>query len=120
MSFLLDTPSPLDMVRDIRKFFDTQWEDSLCDATVYGYGYSTTSVTNVGYNCDSRIRVGTMDQDGDSWVNLNGGGQLSDKPGNGEQIRGMVSGLGSVIGYPRSTPWQRRCGVYGHKSMQVL
>ena len=29
------------------------------------------------------------------------GGQLASKTGNGEQIRGMVSGLGSVNGCPR-------------------
>ena len=33
---------------------------------------------------------------GDSWVNLKGGGQLAAKTGNGVQMRGMVPGLGSV------------------------
>ncbi len=36
----------------------------------------------------------------DSWVNLKGGGKLVTKEGNGEQMRGMVPGLGSVHGYP--------------------
>jgi hypothetical protein len=36
----------------------------------------------------------------DSWENLKGGGQLSTKTGNGEEIRGTVSGLGSVSGLP--------------------
>ena len=31
-----------------------------------------------------------------SWANLKGGGQLPTKVGNGEQMRGMASGLGSV------------------------
>ena len=34
--------------------------------------------------------------------NLKGGGQLPDKEGNGEQMRGMVPGLGSVSGCPHS------------------
>ena len=34
----------------------------------------------------------------DSWANLKGGGRLFSMTGNGEQIRGTVSGLGSVIG----------------------
>ena len=33
-------------------------------------------------------------------MNLKGGGELSDKTGNGEQMCGMVTGLGSVIGLP--------------------
>ena len=37
-----------------------------------------------------------------SWANLKGGGQLAAKAGNGEQMRGMVSGLGSVSGCPHS------------------
>ncbi len=37
-----------------------------------------------------------------SWANLKGGGQLTAKAGNGTQIRGMVSGLGSVSGCPHS------------------
>jgi hypothetical protein len=37
-----------------------------------------------------------------SWANLKGGGQLAAKVGNGEQMRGMVSGLGSVSGCPHS------------------
>ena len=55
----------------------------------------------------------------DSSVNLKGGGQLATKEGDGEQMCGMTSGLGSVSGCPRSCPWQRRHGVYGHKCMQV-
>jgi hypothetical protein len=47
------------------------------------------------------------------------GGQLASKVGNGEQMRGMVPGLGSVSGCPRPTPRQRRRGAYGHKCMQV-
>ena len=39
-----------------------------------------------------------------SWVNLKGGGRLTTKVGNGEQMSGMVSGLGSVSGSPWSTP----------------
>ena len=39
----------------------TQWEDSMSDTN--GYGYGDTSVTNVGLNRDSRIRVGTLDQE---------------------------------------------------------
>ena len=35
-----------------------------------------------------------------SWVNLKGGGQFATKTGNGQQMCGMVSGLGSVIGLP--------------------
>ena len=35
-----------------------------------------------------------------SWVNLKGGGQLATKKGNGEQMCGMVPGLGSVSGLP--------------------
>ena len=38
------------------------------------------------------------------WVNLKGDGQLSDKTGDGEQMCGMVPGLGSVSGCPRSIP----------------
>ena len=37
-----------------------------------------------------------------SWANLKGGGQLTVKVGNGEQMCGMVSGLGSVSGCPHS------------------
>ena len=33
-------------------------------------------------------------------MNLKGGGQLSTKSGNDEQMRGMVSGLESVSGFP--------------------
>ena len=55
----------------------------------------------------------------DSWVNLKEGGKLTVKVGNGEQIHGMVPGLGSVSGFPGSTPWRRRCCVYGHKYIQV-
>ena len=36
----------------------------------------------------------------ESWANLKGGGQLADKSGNGEQMHGKVSGLGSAIGLP--------------------
>ncbi len=54
-----------------------------------------------------------------SWVNLKGGGQLATKAGDGEQMCGMVPGLGSVSGCPRPTPWRRRCGAYGHKCKQV-
>jgi hypothetical protein len=54
-----------------------------------------------------------------SWANLKGGGQLTTKAGNGEQMRGMVLELGSVSGCPRPTPRQRRLGAYGHKCMQV-
>ena len=43
-----------------------------------------------------------------SWVNLKGDGQLATKAGNGEQMCGMVPGLGSVSGCPRPTPWRRR------------
>ena len=43
-----------------------------------------------------------------SWVNLKGGGQLSGKSGDGEQMCGMVPRLGSVSGCPRPTPWRRR------------
>jgi hypothetical protein len=39
---------------------------------------------------------------------LKGGGQLAAKVGDGEQICGMVPGLGSVTGCPRPTPWRRR------------
>jgi hypothetical protein len=39
-----------------------------------------------------------------SWVNLKGGGQLAVKTGNGTHMRGMVPGLGSVIGCPHSPP----------------
>ncbi len=35
-------------------------------------------------------------------MNLKGGGQLTTKTGNGEQMCGMVPGLGSVIGCPHS------------------
>ncbi len=35
-----------------------------------------------------------------SWANLKGGGQLATKTGNGEQMCGMVTGLGSVSGCP--------------------
>ena len=56
---------------------------------------------------------------GDSWGNLKGGGQLAVKEGNGDQMCGMVPGLGSVSGYPHKTPRQRRHGEYGHKCMQV-
>ncbi len=45
-----------------------------------------------------------------SWANLKGGGQLTSKGGNGEQIRGMVSGLGSVGGCPHNpTATSDRC-----------
>ncbi len=54
-----------------------------------------------------------------SWVNLKGDRQLVTKVENVEHIREMVSGLGSVSGCPRSTPRQRRCGVHGHKWMEV-
>ena len=54
-----------------------------------------------------------------SWANLKGDGQLATKEGNGEQIRVMVTGVGSVIGCPRPTPRQRRHGAYGHKYIQV-
>ena len=37
-------------------------------------------------------------------VNLKEGGQLKTKSGDGEQMSGMVPGLGSVSGYPRTTP----------------
>ena len=37
-------------------------------------------------------------------VNLKGGGQLKTKSGDGEQMSGMVPGLGSVSGCPRTTP----------------
>ena len=37
-----------------------------------------------------------------SWVNLKGVDQLAAKAGNGEQIRGMAPGLGSVSGCPHS------------------
>ncbi len=37
-----------------------------------------------------------------SWANLKGGGQLAVKVGNGAQMFGMVSGLGSVSGCPHS------------------
>ena len=37
-----------------------------------------------------------------SWANLKGGGQLAVKTGNGEQMCGMVPGLGSVIGCPHN------------------
>ena len=33
-------------------------------------------------------------------MNLKGGGQLSTKSGNGEQMSGMLPGLGSVFGLP--------------------
>ena len=71
-----------------------------------------------GFSCDLR----SEDSGGDgqytsvsvglcgSWVNLKGGGQLADKVGNGEQMNGMVPGLGSVNGCPRPTPRQRRNG----------
>jgi hypothetical protein len=55
----------------------------------------------------------------DSWANLTGDGQLTTRSGNGEQMRVMVSGLGSVSGCPRPIPRQRRHGAYGHKCMQV-
>ena len=55
----------------------------------------------------------------DAWVILKGGGKLATKVGNGEQMCGMVPGLGSVRGYPHKTPSQRRRGEYGHKYMQV-
>jgi hypothetical protein len=42
------------------------------------------------------------------WSNLKGSGHLTVKTGDGEQIYGMVSGLGSVSSCPLSTPWQRR------------
>ena len=35
-----------------------------------------------------------------SWSTLKGGGKLATKVGNGEQMCGMVSGLGSVSGLP--------------------
>jgi hypothetical protein len=54
-----------------------------------------------------------------SWANLKGDGYFDTKEGNGEQMLDMVSGLGSVIGYPRPTPRERRHGAYGHKCMQV-
>ena len=41
---------------------------------------------------------------GASWANLKGGGQLADKSGNGEQMCGMVPGLGSVSGLPSQNP----------------
>jgi hypothetical protein len=53
---------------------------------------------------------------------LKGGGQLVTnitKTWNGEQIRGMVTGLGSVSGCPRPTQRQRQRGVYKYKCMQV-
>ena len=37
-------------------------------------------------------------------MNLKGGGQLATKVGNGEQMRGMVPGLGSVSGLPSAHP----------------
>ncbi len=53
-----------------------------------------------------------------SWVNLKGGGQLVTKSRDGEQMCGMVPGLGSVT-VALGTARQRRHGVYGHKYMQV-
>ena len=49
---------------------------------------------------------------GVSWANLKAGGQLTVKEGNGEQMSGMVPGLGSVSGCPHKTPRQRRSGAY--------
>ncbi len=43
-----------------------------------------------------------------SWVNLKGGGQLVSKVGKGEQMLGMVPGLGSVSGLPSKE------GFYDH------
>ncbi len=40
----------------------------------------------------------------DSWVNLKGGGQLVTKVGDGEQMCGMVPGLGSVSGLSSQNP----------------
>ena len=37
-------------------------------------------------------------------MNLNGGGQLATKEGDGEQMFGMVPGLGSVSGLPSQNP----------------
>ena len=39
-------------------------------------------------------------ENNDSWVNLKGGGKLASESGNGEQMCGMVPGLGSVSGLP--------------------
>ena len=60
-------------------------------------------------------RVERKENNSVSWANLKEVGKLVAKSGNGEQMLGMVPGLGSVIGCPRPTPWQRRCGAYGHK-----
>ncbi len=64
---------------------------------------------------DLRRKRSTAKRKHGSWANLKGEGQLATKAWNGEQMRGMVSGLGSVSGCPRPTTWQRRNGVYGHK-----
>ena len=47
---------------------------------------------------------GTQEKHGVSWANLKGGGQLASKAGNGEQMCGMVTGLGSVSGLPSQNP----------------
>ena len=44
------------------------------------------------------------ENNGGSWANLKGGGKLTVKEGKGQQMRGMVPGLGSVSGCPRPTP----------------
>ncbi len=46
-----------------------------------------------------------------SWANLKGDGQLVTKAGNGEQILGMVPGLGSVSGYSTSSHGGKRASV---------
>ena len=43
-------------------------------------------------------------KNGASWANLKGGGQLTVKTGNGEQMCGMVPGLGSMSGLPSRNP----------------
>ena len=44
--------------------------------------------------------VSTDNENNDSWENLKGGGRLVSKTGIGDQVCGMVSGLGSVSGLP--------------------
>ena len=60
--------------------------------------------TEIGYTLP--IDIIKDNREKKKWIlgESEGGGQLTVKEGNGEQMCGMVTGMGSVIGCPRTTP----------------